>query len=115
MMKVLSAVTSTGLVRAGDTMLPEHLYRCCKDVLSGLNCKIAVETLSLLETFAGKGMLFESSHAAVGMLVRPEMTSDTAQVRLNSVPASGIPDWLMVTEMGLSGTSYYIAINTSFC
>ena len=104
-MKVLSVVTPTGLVRAGDTMLPEHLYRCCKDVLSGLNHKIAEETLLLLETVAGKGMLFESSHAAIGMLVRPEMTSDTVQVRLNSDPATGIPDWLMVTEMTFSGTT----------
>ena len=104
-MKVLSLVTRTGLVRAGDTMLPEHLYRCCKDVLSGLNRKIAEETLSLLETFVGMGMLFESSHAAVGMLVRPEMTSDTVQVRLNSDPATGLPDWLMETEMAFSGTT----------
>ena len=104
-MKVLSVVTRTGFGRAGDTMLPEHLYRCCKDVLSGLNCKVAEETLSLLETFAGMGMLFESSHAAVGMSVRPEMTSDTVQVRLNSDPATGLPDWLMETEMTLSGTT----------
>ena len=104
-MKVLSVVTPTALVRAGDTMLPEHLYRCCKDVLSGLNCKIAVETLSLLETVAGKGMLFESSHAAVGMLVRPEMTSDTVQVRLNSDPATGLPDRLIEAEITFSGTT----------
>ena len=104
-MKVLSVVIPTGLIRAGDTMLPEHLYRCCKDVLSGLNRKIAVETLSLLETVAGKGMLFESCHAAVGMLIRPEMTSDTVQVRLNSDPATGLPDRLMETEMAFSGTT----------
>ena len=104
-MKVLSVVTPTGLVRAGDTMLPEHLYRCCKDVLSGLNRKIEEETLSLLETVAGKGMLFEFSHVAVGMLVRPEMTSDTVQVRLNSDPVTGLPDWLMETEMAFSGTA----------
>ena len=93
-MKELSVVTPTGLVRAGDTMLPEHLYRCCKDVLSGLNHKIEEETLSLLETVVScmMTMLFESSHAAVGMSVKPEMTSDTVQVRLNSVPAIGLPD-----------------------
>ena len=103
-MKVLSVVTRTGLVRAGDTMLPEHVYRCCKDVLSGLNRKIAEETLSLLETVISCviSMLFESNHAAVGMSVRPEMTSDTVQVRLNSDPATGLPDWLMVTEMAFS-------------
>ena len=105
-MKVLSVVTPTGFGRAGDTMLPEHLYRCCKDVLSGLNRKIAEETLSLLETVVScvMTMLFESSHAAVGMLVRPEMTSDTVQVRSNTDPATGLPDRLMVTEMELSGT-----------
>ena len=106
-MKVLSVVTRTGLVRAGDIMLPEHVYRCCKDVLRGLNRKIEEETLSLLETVVSCviSMLFESSHAAVGMLVRPEMTSDTVQVRLNSDPATGIPDWLMETEMAFSGTT----------
>ena len=105
-MKVLSVVTPTGSVRAGDIMLPEHLYRCCKDVLSGLNCKIAVETLSLLETVVScvMTMLFESSHAAVGMSVRPEMTSDRVQIRLNSDPATGLPDRLMEIEMAFSGT-----------
>ena len=106
-MKVLSVVTLTELIRAGDIMLPEHLYRCCKDVLSGLNRKIAEETLSLLETVVSCviSMLFESSHAAVGMSVRPGMTSDTMQVRLNSDPATGLPDRLMVTEMAFSGTT----------
>ena len=106
-MKVLSVVTLTELIRAGDTMLPEHLYRCCKDVLSGLKRKIAEETLSLLETVIScvMTMLLESSHAAVGMLVRPEMSSDTVQVRLNSDPATGLPDWLMEAEMTFSGTT----------
>ena len=105
-MKVLSVVTPTGLVRAGDTMLPEHLYRCCKDVLSGLNRKIEEEILSLLESVVScvMTMLFESSHAAVGMLVRPEMTSDTVQFRSNTDPATGLPDRLMETEMAFSGT-----------
>ena len=106
-MKVLSVVTCTGLVRAGDTMLPEHVYRFCKDVLSGLNRKKAVETLSLLETVVSCviTMLFESSHAAVGMLVRPEMTSDTVQVRSNTDPATGLPDRLMETEIAFLGTN----------
>ena len=66
---------------------------------------MAVETLSLLETVIGKGILFESSHVAVGMVVRPEMTSDTVQVRLNSDPATGLPDWLMEAEIVSSGTT----------
>ena len=98
-------MTCTGSLRAGDAILPMHLYCCCKDVLSGLNRKTAVETLSLLETVIGKGILFESSHVAVGMVVRPEMTSDTVQVRLNSDPATGLPDRLMVTEIVFSGTT----------
>ena len=104
-MKVLFVVINTGLRRAGDTMLPEHVCRCCKDVLSGLNRKIAEETLSLLEIIVGMGILFESSHAAVGMSVKPEMASDTVQVRLNSDPATGLPDRLMETKMAFSGTT----------
>ena len=64
-----------------------------------------VETLSFPEIVVCTGISSESSHAAVGMLVRPEMISDTVQVRLNSDPATGLPDWLIVAEMAFSGTT----------
>ena len=46
-----------------------------------------------------------SSHIAVDMLVRPEITSDITQVRLNSDPATLLPDLLTMAVMGSEGTA----------
>ena len=40
------------------------------------------------------------SHLTVGMLVRPEMVSVTTQVRVNSDPATLLPELLTIAEMG---------------
>ena len=72
-----------------------------------LNCKTAATESSPRRIVTGEvtGMLFELwNHEALGMLVSPEINSDTVQVRLNSDPATGLPDRLMLTEMIFSGT-----------
>ena len=44
-------------------------------------------------------------HIAVGMAARPEISSDTVQVRVNSDPATLLPELLTVAEMGSEGTA----------
>ena len=45
-------------------------------------------------------------HMAVGMLVRPDMTSVILQIRVNSDPATGLPDRVTLAERGFGGTAY---------
>ena len=45
------------------------------------------------------------NHIAVGMKVRPVISSDTVQVRMNSDPATLLPELLIVAEMGSEGTA----------
>ena len=93
-------------------MLPLHLYALLCETLKGL--KVRVVTASLLLS-VGVAIVMSLpvtmipplalSHLAVGMLVRPEMVSVTTQVRVNSDPATLLPELLTVAEMGSEGTA----------
>ncbi len=48
------------------------------------------------------------NHTAVGVLVRPGMTSDITQLRINSDPATAFPELLIVAEIEPGGTAWII-------
>ena len=88
-----------------------HLYALPCEVLKGLKVREVTASLPL-----GVGVTIvipppvtmtppvALSHLAVGMLVRPEMVSLTTQVRVNSDPATLLPELLTIVEMGSEGT-----------
>ena len=45
------------------------------------------------------------NHIAVGMATRPVISSDIVQVRMNSDPATLLPELLITAEMGSEGTA----------
>ena len=105
-------LTVLGWFNAGDEMLPMHLYILSCEVLKGLKVSIVTASLSLGASVAIVmfppviiGSPLALSHIAVGMLVRPEMVSLMTQVRVNSDPATLLPELLTVAEMGSEGTA----------
>ena len=47
-------------------------------------------------------------HMAVGMLVRPDMASVITQFRVNSDPATGLPERVTLKERGSGGTAHAV-------
>ena len=87
-------------------MLPVHLYVTALIVLKGLIVSVVSATIS-----PGGGVVMVMSsqvtmtspsmfiHCAVGLFIRPGI-STMMQVRLNSDPATLLPEVLTVAEMG---------------
>ena len=75
-----------------------HVYAMSWEVFKGLKFKIAVALVSLRDVVRVipfpevTGSLLIPSHIALGMLVRPGMTSVITQVKVNSDPATMLPD-----------------------
>ena len=62
--------------------------------------------VAIVMSFPGTtGPPLEFNHITVGMATRPEISLDTVQVRVNSDPATLLPELLTVAEMGSEGTA----------
>ena len=99
-----------------EVMLPLQMYRPSCVVFKGLKVRMDTATLS---PGGGVAMVMPSpgttgvpdafneasSHIAMDMLVRPEIASDVTQVRVNSDPATVLPDLLTAAVMGSAGTA----------
>ena len=94
-------------------IVPLHVYSVSCEVLRGLKVNMELATRSL-----GGGVAMMMSfpditgplpsafiHIAVGMATRPEISSDTVQVKVYSDPATLLPELLTVAEMGSEGTA----------
>ena len=91
---------------------PAHMYVTPCDALRGSKVTVATATVSLADGGAivisppvVTGVPSASSHIAVGMLVRPGMSSAIIQSILNSDPATGGPEATTVAERGFGGTA----------
>ena len=93
-------------------IVPLHVYSPSCEVLRGLKVNVVMATLSLgggvamvMSLLGITGPPSGFNHIAVGMKARPVMSSDTVQVRINTDPATLLPELLIVAEMGSEGTA----------
>ena len=93
-------------------IVPLHVYTISCEVFRGLKVNVVMATLSLgggvamVMSFPGiTDPPSRFSQNAVGMATSPEISSDTVQVRVNSDPATLLPELLTVAEMGSEGTA----------
>ena len=112
-LSVASVATSITVSRAGDMRLPAHQNgtppsQC--EALRGLKVSVATAVVLLLDVAivtsppVVTGVPSSSCHVAVGMSVRPAMSSDIIQSILNSDPATGGPEVSTVAETEFGGT-----------
>ena len=91
----------------GEAREPVHVYPPEYQVRTGSKVNTATAIPSVLVTLTAPGTTSPSAliHLISGMSVRPEISSDIIQVRLNSDPATRLPDILMSVEMAGDGTT----------
>ena len=103
-------------------IVPLHVYTLSCEVFRGLKVNVVMAALSLGDGVAMvmslPGITGPSStlnHIAVGMAIRPEISSDMVQVRVNSDPAILLPELLTAAEMGSGGTADNMVWSQSTC
>ena len=106
MTSTLSSI-SKGVDLVGEAREPVHVYSPEYEVRTGSKVNTATAIPSVLVTLTAPGTTSPSAliHMTSGMSVRPGISSDTTQVRLNSDPATRLPDILMSVEMARVGTA----------
>ena len=82
-----------------------YLWPC--EVFKGLKVSVATpgDAVKVMPFPSIKASPLEFSHTEVGMAARPEMTLCMIQIRVNSDPATWLPEILTVAEMGTEGTA----------
>ena len=91
----------------GEARQPVHVYPPEYEVRTGLkfNTATAIPSALVTLTVPGNASPVSLTHMTSGMSVRPGISSDTTQVRLNSDAATRLPDVLMLVKMAGVGTA----------
>ena len=117
---ITTSSTVCVLFSAGENKEPLHVYEVGYELLNGLIRSTTVEMSSVEEVYTvpGSGALLPAVHVAIGMPVKPVNSSDTTQVKLNSEPATKLPEVLTLIAIDGDGTaelqecSYYLSNKT---